>query len=110
VGAVAASRGGMFSVGMLWAFMPCSLLYSALLVASLGGGPLQGALAMAAFALGSGVSLLLAPRMFAGLRQVGNRLGGQLGVRAGGAVLVLAALLGLWGDMTHRIAQWCGLA
>jgi len=110
VGAVAASRGGMFSVGMLWAFMPCSLLYSALLVASLGGGPLQGALAMAAFALGSGVSLLLAPRMFAGLRQVGNRLGGQLGVRAGGGVLVLAALFGLWGDMTRRIAQWCGLA
>ncbi|SDM44019.1 sulfite exporter TauE/SafE family protein [Polaromonas sp. JS666] len=110
VGTVAASRGGMFSVGMLWAFMPCSLLYSALLVASLGGGPLQGAFAMAAFALGSGVSLWLAPRMLAGLRQAGNRLGGQLGVRAGGAVLVLAALLGLWGDMTHRIAQWCGLA
>lgn len=110
VGAVAASRGGMFSVGLLWAFMPCSLLYSALLVASLGGGPLQGALAMAAFAVGSGVSLLLAPCMLAGLRQAGNRLGGQLGVRAGGGVLVLAALFGLWGDMTHRIAQWCGLA
>jgi sulfite exporter TauE/SafE len=109
VGAVAASRGGMFSAGALWAFMPCSLLYSALLVASLSGGALQGALAMAAFAVGSGVSLLLAPRMLAGLRQTGNSLGGQLGVRAAGGVLMLAALYGLWGDMTHRIAQWCGL-
>jgi sulfite exporter TauE/SafE len=109
VGAVASSRGGMFSVGALWAFMPCSLLYSALLVASLSGGPLQGAMTMAAFAAGSGVSLLLAPRLLAGLQRVGNGLGGQLGVRIAGGVLMLAALFGLWGDMTHRIAQWCGL-
>lgn len=110
VGAVATSQGGMFSAGALWAFMPCSLLYSALLVASLSGGALQGALAMAAFAVGSGVSLLLAPRMLAGLQQAGNGLGEQLGVRMAGAVLMLSALFGLWGDMTHRIAQWCGLA
>jgi len=110
LGAVARSRGGMFSAGALWAFMPCSLLYSALLVASLSGGALQGALAMAAFAVGSGISLLLAPRALAGLRQAGNNLGGQLGVRAAGGVLVLAAIFGLWGDMMHRVAQWCGLA
>lgn len=110
IGAVAKSRGGMFTAGALWAFMPCSLLYSALLVASLSGGALQGAMAMAAFAVGSGVSLLVAPRMLAGLRYAGNGLGGQIGVRAGGGVLVLAALYGLWGDMTHRIAEWCGLA
>jgi sulfite exporter TauE/SafE len=110
VGAVAASRGGMFSAGALWAFMPCSLLYSALLVASLSGGPLQGALAMAAFAVGSGVSLLLAPQLLAGLRRAGKGLGGQLGVRVAGAVLMLSAVFGLWSDMTHRIAQWCGLA
>lgn len=110
VGAVATSRGGMFSAGALWAFMPCSLLYSALLVASLSGGAFQGALAMAAFAAGSGVSLLLAPRLLAGLRQAGNGLGGQLGVRLAGVVLMLSALFGLSGDLTHRIAQWCGLA
>lgn len=110
VGTLATSQGGMFSAGALWAFMPCSLLYSALLVASLSGGPLQGALAMAAFAVGSGVSLLVAPRMLAGLRRAGNRLGDQLGVRLAGAVLMASALFGLWGDMTHRVAQWCGLA
>ncbi|MEO7886891.1 MAG: sulfite exporter TauE/SafE family protein [Polaromonas sp.] len=110
VGSVAASRGGVFSAGALWAFMPCSLLYSALLVASLSGGPLQGALAMGAFAIGSGVSLLLAPKLLAGLRRAGNDLGGQLGVRLAGVVLMLSALFSLWSDMTHRIAQWCGLA
>lgn len=110
VGAVAASRGGMFSVGALWAFMPCSLLYSALLVASLSGGALEGALVMAAFALGSGVSLLLAPHMLAGLRRAGNTLKSQMGVRLAGGVLMLAALYGLWGDAMHRVAQWCGLA
>jgi sulfite exporter TauE/SafE len=110
VGAVAASRGGMFSVGALWAFMPCSLLYSALLVASLSGGPLQGMLVMAAFAVGSGFSLLLAPRLLAGLRRTGNGLGGQMGVRLAGGVLMLAAVFGLWSDMMHRIALWCGLA
>ena len=110
IGAVATSRGGMFSAGALWAFMPCSLLYSALLVASLSGGAFQGALTMAAFAAGSGVSLLLAPRVLAGLRQAGNSFGGQLGVRLAGVVLMLSALAGLWGDLTHRIAQWCGLA
>jgi sulfite exporter TauE/SafE len=108
VRAVAGSQGGMFAAGALWAFMPCSLLYSALLVASLSGGALQGALAMAAFAIGSGVSLLLAPRMLAGLRQAGNGWGGQLGVRLAGAVLMLSALFGFWGDMTPRIAMRSG--
>ena len=56
------------------------------------------------------MALLLAPRALAGLRQAGNGLGGQLGVRAAGGVLVLAAIFGLWGDMMYRVAQWCGLA
>ena len=58
---LAGARGGVFATGALWAFMPCGLLYSALLVASLSGGPLEGALSMALFALGSGLSLALAP-------------------------------------------------
>ena len=36
------STGGVFGAGALWAFMPCGLLYSALLLAALSGGPLQG--------------------------------------------------------------------
>jgi uncharacterized protein len=107
---VAAVRGGVFATGTLWAFMPCGLLYSALLVASLSGGPLDGALAMALFAAGSGISLALAPALYAKLQQAGNRLRQDWGTRAAGALLVLAALWALWMDLAHRIAVWCGLA
>ena len=104
------ARGGVFATGVLWTFMPCGLLYSALLVASLSGGPLDGALAMALFALGSGLALALAPPLLARLQQAGNRWRQDWGTRAAGALLVLAALWGLWMDLAHRIAIWCGLA
>lgn len=107
---VAGARGGLFATGALWAFMPCGLLYSALLVASLSGGPLDGALAMALFALGSGASLSLAPTLFARLQQAGNRFKQDWGTRVAGALLVLVALWALWMDLAHRIAAWCGIA
>lgn len=107
---IAAARGGVLAAGALWALMPCGLLYSALLVASLSGGPLEGALSMALFALGSAASLLLAPRLLASLQQAGNRLRQDWGTRAAGGLLVLAALWALWMDLAHRIALWCGLA
>jgi uncharacterized protein len=107
---IATGRGGVFATGALWAFMPCGLLYSALLVASLSGGPLEGAASMALFALGSGFSLSLAPALYARLQQAGNRMRQDWGTRAAGALLVLAALWALWMDMAHRIAVWCGLA
>ena len=105
---LAAARGGVFATGALWAFMPCGLLYSALLVASLTGGPLQGALAMALFALGSSVSLLVAPLLLARLQRSGNRLRQDWGTRAAGLMLVLAAGFSLWMDLGERIAIWCG--
>lgn len=105
----AAARGGVFATGALWAFMPCGLLYSALLVASLSGGPLDGALAMALFALGSGISLAFAPALLARLRDAGNRLRQDWGTRVAGLLLVLAAAWALWADMAHRIAVWCGV-
>ena len=40
--------------------MPCGLLYSAVLVAALSGGAWQGALSMAAFAVGGALWLLAA--------------------------------------------------
>jgi uncharacterized protein len=107
---VAAVRGGVFATGALWAFMPCGLLYSALLVASLSGGPLDGAASMALFAIGSGVSLGLAPHLLSGLQQAGNRLKQDWGTRAAGVLLVAAAGWGLWMDLADRIAVWCGIA
>jgi uncharacterized protein len=107
---VAAARGGVFATGALWAFMPCGLLYSALLVASLSGGPLEGAVSMALFALGSGLSLAMAPSLLKWLQQAGNRFKQDWGTRAAGLLLVIAALWALWMDLAHRIAIWCGIA
>ena len=101
--------GGTFTLGVLWACMPCGLLYSALLAAALSGGPAAGALSMALFAVGSGLSLALAPRVFDRLQRGG---GGQRqwGARAGGALVVLASAWALWMDVAHRIALWCGVS
>lgn len=99
----AAARHGALAAGALWVFMPCGLLYSALLVASLAGGAAAGALAMALFALGSGAALWLFPPLLARMRK-------DWGARAGGALLLAAAGWALWSDLAHRVAQWCGLA
>jgi sulfite exporter TauE/SafE len=107
---LASARGGVFAAGALWAFMPCGLLYSALLVASLSGGPLQGAFSMALFAAGSGLWLGIAPALFARLQQRGNRLRQDAGTRVAGLLLALAAAWALWSDVAHRVAVWCGLA
>ncbi len=106
---LARARGGVFATGALWAFMPCGLLYSALLVASLAGGPLDGALAMALFAAGSSVSLVVAPALYDRLKVAGNKLGPDAGTRIAGGLLALAAAWGLWMDLGQRIAIWCGL-
>ena len=80
------------------------------MVASLSGGPLDGALSMALFALGSAVSLALVPKLLKHLQQAGNRFRQDWGTRAAGLLLVLAAVWALWSDLAHRIAVWCGLA
>lgn len=107
---LARRRGGLLATGALWVFMPCGLLYSALLVASLAGGPLEGAAAMALFALGSGLSLGLAPAALQRLRHWGNRLRQDWGTRAAGALLAATAAWALWMDLAQRIAQWCEAA
>ena len=49
------------AVGMLWALLPCGLLYSAVMVSALAGSVAGGALLMALFALGSGINMLAGP-------------------------------------------------
>jgi sulfite exporter TauE/SafE len=78
---LAQARGGVFATGALWAFMPCGLLYSALLIAALSGGAPQGALVMASFAIGSAVSLGIAPGLLRRLQDAGTGSGGT-GARA----------------------------
>ncbi|HVZ42812.1 MAG TPA: sulfite exporter TauE/SafE family protein [Ramlibacter sp.] len=104
---LATARGGLVATGALWVFMPCGLLYSALLVASLAGGAPQGAAAMALFALGSGLALGLFPGVLSLLSAPGNGARKQWGTRAAGALLAGAAGWALWADLAHRIAQLC---
>ena len=80
------------AVGALWGWVPCGMVYSALLTAMLQGSALNGAAAMAAFGLGT------LPMLF-GMGLLGTRLRAQLQrrpVRIASGLLVLGfGLLGL---------------
>jgi sulfite exporter TauE/SafE len=94
------------AVGVLWAFMPCGLLYSALMVAALTGNAMEGALTMACFALGSGVSLGFAPWLLLKLKTLGD---GAWGIRLAGFTLAITSSWGLWLGLAHNQAPWCAV-
>lgn len=98
---------GVLAAGLVWALMPCGLLYSALLVAALSGGPAQGALTMAVFALGSGAWLVLGPWAWKGLAARLNTARAQWGTRLAGGLLSAVAAWALWTDLIHKPALWC---
>lgn len=91
-------------MGSAWALLPCGLLYSALLVAALSASPLEGAWVMAAFAAGSGISLLAGPWLW--LRMQSPRAG-QWAIRVAGAALMLTSTWALWMGLVHDAAPWC---
>lgn len=93
-----------FAVGTLWSLMPCGLLYSALMVAALTGRVWEGALTMACFALGSGVSLGFAPWLLLRLKNLGD---GAWGVRLAGLALAITSGWALWMGLVHNQAPWC---
>lgn len=79
--------GHPFAVGLFLGLLPCGLLYSAVIAAVARGGPLQGALALALFGLGTAPALLgvsLADELLARRRALLNRLS-QLFLLAMGA-------------------------
>ena len=91
-------------VGVLWALLPCGLLYSAVLVAALSGNIVEGSLAMALFALGSGVSLMAGPWLWLRLRNQGSD---QWAIRLAGFSLFAASTWALWMGLVHNTAPWC---
>lgn len=93
-----------FVLGAGWALMPCGLLYSALLVASLTGSALDGAAVMALFSLGTSVTLTVGPWLM--LRVRGGR-SGAWGIRLAGAALLLTSGWALWMGMTQPTGLWC---
>ncbi|MFC5300731.1 sulfite exporter TauE/SafE family protein [Azospira restricta] len=57
-----------FPLGLLWGWLPCGLVYSALATALTAGSPARGALLMLAFGAGTLPNLLLAGLLLARLR------------------------------------------
>lgn len=97
-------RGAPLVVGVLWALLPCGLLYSAVLVAAMTGQAIEGAAVMALFALGTAVSMTLAPWLWLRLRGGGT---GDWGVRLAGLALALSSAWALWMGLAHDAAPWC---
>ncbi|MCF8209970.1 MAG: sulfite exporter TauE/SafE family protein [Rhodoferax sp.] len=97
--------------GVIWALLPCGLLYSALLVAGLAGSAVAGAAVMALFALGTSVTMTIGPWLW--LRLHGNSAskkpggGGDWGVRLAGAALAISSAWALWMGLMHNSAPWC---
>lgn len=85
--------------GMLWGWLPCGLVYSALAWAALSGNPGLGALTMLAFGLGTLPSMLI-------FGMFSRTLGALL--RSGGFRWVTGIALFIYGLMTCWIAikQW----
>ncbi len=98
------AKGGHFYIGMLWALMPCGLLYSALIIASFNGNPLGGGLTMAAFAVGSSVSLFFAPWLWLKLK---TSMVESYGMRLAGLVLSAASGWAIWMQLAHDTKVWC---
>ncbi len=93
-----------FVLGLGWALMPCGLLYSALLVASLSASALGGGLLMAAFAVGTMVSLVIGPWLLLRLKDAGS---GQWGMRLAGLALAATSGWALWMGITQPSGLWC---
>ena len=98
---------GVFAAGAFWIFLPCGLLWSALAMASLSGGPLQGAFSMALFAGGSSLGLLAGPMLFRLLRQRADLVRREWGTRMAGMLVALASGWAVWMDLSHRLELWC---
>ena len=97
-------RGAPLVIGMFWTFLPCGLLYSALLVAAMTGQVLEGAVVMALFALGTSVSMMAGPWLWLRLKGPGS---GHWGVRLAGLALAASSFWALWMGLAHNTAPWC---
>lgn len=91
-------------LGFAWALMPCGLLYSALMVASLSADALEGALIMALFSAGTSISLTIGPWLLLRLRGDGS---GGWGIRLAGVALAATSGWALWMGMTNPTGLWC---
>lgn len=85
------SAAQSYAAGLAWGWIPCGMVYAALPLALVAGGPLQGAVVMLAFGLGTLPNLLLAGFL---LRRFRDVVQGRA-VRLVSGLLVLG--FGVWG-------------
>jgi uncharacterized protein len=93
-----------FILGVAWALMPCGLLYSALLVASLSANAWEGALIMALFSIGTSVSLTAGPWLLLRLRGAQS---GSWAIRLAGLALAATSGWALWMGITNPTGLFC---
>lgn len=80
----------IFALGLVWGWLPCGLVYSALLLAAASGRTSTGAIAMASFGIGT-LPAVWAATGFAALL---TRLGGGASLRRSAGIALVA--FGLW--------------
>lgn len=96
--------------GLGWVAWPCGLLQSALLLAALANGAAGGAAVMGAFALTSGLGLVVGPTLLwklLGLGAVEEGRGMRWATRLGGLGLVLSAGWALGHGVWAQIQAYC---
>jgi sulfite exporter TauE/SafE len=89
----ARTRLQSYAAGLAWGMLPCAMVYAALLAATAAGSAPRGALAMAAFGLGT-LPFLLAAGWIAGRLQGWRRAAGVLVISFGVFGLAQAGALG----------------
>ncbi len=97
-------RKAPVALGVAWALMPCGLLYSALLVASLSANAWEGAAIMALFSIGTSISLTAGPWLLMRLR---GGQSGAWGIRLAGLALAATSGWALWMGVTNPTGLWC---
>jgi uncharacterized protein len=91
-----------FTVGMLWGWLPCGLVYSMLMLGVLGGSPGHGALLMLAFGAGTLPSMLSSSLLASQLARAAS----QQGLRTlAGALMILFGVWTAWAALQHHVHQ-----
>jgi len=96
-------------LGFIWGWLPCGLVYSALLIAATSGDALNGAAVMTAFGLGTLPAMLLtglgAAKLQATMKRRWARRGAGLLVIAMGLVTLWMPLAAIFASMTGNDAH-----
>ena len=99
------SAAKALALGVLWGFLPCGLVYSALLVAASSGEALNGAGVMTAFGLGTLPAMLLTGLGAAQLQTFMTKTRTR---RGAGLLVVTMGLITLWIPLAGLLAEFSG--